>query len=321
MRGMSAVIRIGTCSFADETLTKVWYPRGIRTGEERLRYYADRFDTVEIDATYYTLPSPEMTAHWAERTPPAFVFHIKAFAMMTRHPIRVEQLPSDLRDGVEADHRGRVEHPPRELRSEVFARFHDALEPLRRTGKLGGVLLQFPPYVVPRPAAFEYLEWAKQELKGDELLVEFRHRSWLDEEHRASVLAFLERLGAAIVVVDSPRLDAANVLPTVVAVTSGTAYVRMHGRNAKTWNVRGRSAAERFDYLYSEMELREWLEPLRELAGISERAYVMFNNNGRSSIGGDGDGQQVVAQAPTNAEMLRRLLREAGLPVSSVSPG
>jgi len=309
------VIRVGTCSFADETLTKFWYPRGIRTGEERLRHYAERFDTVEIDASFYSLPTVEMTARWAERTPRGFVFHVKAFAMMTRHPVRGEQLPPDLRGAAQLDERGRVEHPSRELRTEVFARFHAALEPLREAGKLGGVLVQLPPYIVPKPAAFEYLTWAREELRSDEMLVEFRHRSWLDEEHRAGVLAFLEELGAAIVIVDAPRSPAANVLPTLIAITSGTAYVRMHGRNARTWNIRGRSAAERFDYLYSDEELREWVEPLRELSSMSERTYVMFNNNGRSTIDGDAEVHRVVAQAPTNAFMLRRLLQEAGLPV------
>ena len=115
--------------------------------------------------------------------------------------------------------------------------------------------MQFPPYVVPRPESYAYLEWAQEQLGGDEMLVEFRHRSWLDDEHRAEVLGFLEERGATIVVVDAPRSEAKNLLPTVVAATSRTAYVRMHGRNAATWNIRGTSAAERFDYLYSEREL------------------------------------------------------------------
>ena len=313
---MSATLRIGTCSFADESLSKLWYPRGVRSGEGRLRYYAERFDTVEIDASYYTIPTEEMTARWVERTPPEFVFHVKAFGLMTRHPVRREQLPPDLRDVVETDETGRVDRPSREVRAEIFARFHRGVEPLRAAGKLGGILMQFPAYVVPKPASFDYLEWVKEQLAGDELLVEFRHRSWLDEENRARVLSFLEELGATYVVVDSPRTEGKNVLPTVPAVTSKTAYVRMHGRNAKTWNIRGRSAAERFDYLYSDAELADWVEPLRELAAATDTAYVLFNNNGRSP--GDGEGGWI-AQAPTNAFMLRRLLKDAGLPVTDPS--
>ena len=310
---MTAKIRIGTCSWADEALVRHWYPKGVRSAEERLRYYAERFSTVEVDSTYYRLPEPETTARWAERTPSGFAFHVKAFGMMTRHPVRLEQLPPDLRGLAEVDERGRVERPPRELRAEVFRRFREALEPLRATGKLGGILLQFPSYVVPKPASYAYLEWAREELAGHEVLVEFRHRDWLEDLERARTLAFLEELGAAFVVTDSPNTEAKNLVPTVVAVTSRISYVRLHGRNASTWNVRGRSAAERFDYLYGEDELREWVEPLRELAGRAEEVYAFFNNNGRSRAAepGPGGGEAWVAQAPTNAVMLRGLLEEA----------
>jgi uncharacterized protein YecE (DUF72 family) len=313
---VTAPIRVGTCSFADEALSKHWYPRGIRAGEQRLRYYAERFDTVEVDSTFYALPTADRTALWAERTPPGFIFHIKAFSMMTRHPVRPEQLPPELRAEVGLDRAGRVERPSRELRAEVFARFHAALAPLRDAGKLGGILMQFPPYVVPKAASYSYLEWAQEQLQGDEMLTEFRHASWLDDEHRELVLRFLEEHRQALVVTDSPRLDARNVVPTVVATTSDTAYVRMHGRNAATWNVRGRSAAERFDYLYSHNELEEWIPPLRELADAARQVFVFFNNNGRSSVNSDDGETSWIAQAPTNAAMLRTLLRKAGLPVT-----
>src|SRR5918912_2279752 len=209
---MAAAIRVGTCSWADETLTKVWYPRGVSSGEERLRHYTERFDTVEADSTYYRLPDPHAVELWAERTPPRFVMHVKAFGVMTRHPVKVEQLPTDLRD-VPTDARGRVDRPPREYRAEVFRRFRDALEPLRAAGKLGGILMQFPPYVVYKPRSLEYLEWAHAQLGGDEMLVEFRHASWLDEEHRGDTLRFLAEHGMTYVVVDAPETGGANVLP------------------------------------------------------------------------------------------------------------
>ncbi len=324
---MAATIRVGTCSFADDSLTKLWYPREIRTGEARLRHYARHFDTVEIDSSYYTLPNATNAARWADRTPEGFLFHVKAFGMMTRHAMRLEQLPPDLRGAVEAGPTGRVEHPSTEVRSEVFRRFHAELAPLRESGRLGGVLMQFPPYVVPRPEAFTYLEWAQEQLRGDTMLVEFRHRSWLDDEHRETVLGFLEDRGLPLVIVDAPRSDAKNVLPTLIATTSDIAYLRMHGRNARTWNIRGGSAADRFDYLYSDEELAEWIEPLRELARASEQAFVFFNNNGRSSVPSTGPAQTTflsdpgepatewIAQAPTNALALRRMLKDAGLPV------
>ena len=309
---MSAPVRVGTCSFADEALTKHWYPKGVRSSEERLRYYGERFSTVEVDSTYYRLPDEEMVANWAERTPDGFVMHVKAFGLMTRHPVRAEQLPPDLREEAPLDERGRVNRPPRALRAEVFARFHGALEPLRAAGKLGGILLQFPPYVVAKDISRDYLAWAVGELRGDRALVEFRHRSWLDEEHRAATLALLEKLDAANVVVDAPKTEAKNLVPTVVAATSPLAYVRLHGRNAGTWNVRGGSASDRFDYLYSEEELREWVEPLRSLGEEAEEVYVLFNNN-RWSPRPDGTEE---AQAPANALALRGILTAAGVPVA-----
>ena len=254
---MAAHIRVGVCSWADETLTKVWYPNNVKSGEDRLRYYAERFDVVEANSTYYRLPDPHMVGNWVERTPPGFTMHVKAFGVMTRHPVKVDQLPPDLRD-VPTDARGRVDRPTREYRAEVFKRFHDALEPLRATGKLGGILMQFPSYVVYKPQSLEYLEWSQEQLRGDEMLVEFRHRSWLDEENRADTLRFLDQHAMTYVTVDAPQTGGKNVLPTVVAATSATAYVRFHGRNAGTWNKRTGSAAERFDYLYSGDELREW---------------------------------------------------------------
>jgi uncharacterized protein YecE (DUF72 family) len=325
---MAATVRVGTCSWADETLTKVWYPRTVRSGEGRLRHYADRFDTVEANSTYYRLPDAELVATWAERVPDGFTMHVKAFGLMTRHPVKLEALPEDLRDVMPVDDRGRVDRPPRELRAEVFRRFHRALEPLRERGKLGGILLQFPPYVVHKEASLDYLAWAVEELDGDEPLVEFRHRSWLDEANRAATLSFLESIGASYVIVDAPKTEARNLVPLVVARTSRTAYLRLHGRNASTWNRRTGSAAERFDHLYSYDELREFVEPLRELAGEAESVYAMFNNNGRSTMPAGGiDGLEAeeiagdpakgeVAQAPANALMLRRLLLQAGVPVS-----
>ena len=311
---MAATVRIGTCSWADEALSKWFYPPKL-PAKERLAWYAEHFDTVEVDSTYYRLPSESMVSGWVERTPPGFTMHVKAFGLMTRHPVKAEAIPEDLRAEMPVDERGRVDRPPRELRGEVFRRFREALEPLRGAGKLGGILFQLPQYVVFKEASLDYLEWAREQLDGDEMLVEFRHRSWLDDEHRAESLAFLERIGAAYVTVDAPKSDTArNLVPTVVAATAPTAYVRFHGRNLATWNRRGGSAAERFDYLYSDEELNEWTEPLRELAGQSERAFAFFNNNASSE---DPENPlRRVSQAATNARQLRRLLDVNRIPAS-----
>src|SRR5881397_3678651 len=215
---MSAPIRIGTCSWADDALSKHWYPPGT-PAKERLPYYAERFTTVEVDSTYYRVPTEHMVRGWAERTPKDFVMHVKAFGLMTRHPVKLEALPSDLRDEAPTDDKGRVERPSREFRGEVFRRFLEALEPLRSAGKLGGILFQFPSYVVYKDRSLEYLQWARDQLGDDEMLVEFRHSSWLDEDHRTDTLRFLEELGATNVIVDAPRIEGAkNLVPTVPAL-------------------------------------------------------------------------------------------------------
>jgi uncharacterized protein YecE (DUF72 family) len=299
-------VRIGTCSWADDALSKHWYPPGV-SPTERLAFYADHFSTVEVDSTYYRVPTESMVRGWAERTPGDFVMHVKAFGLMTRHPVKLEQVPPELREGLPVDDRGRVDRPPREARAAVFSAFLDALAPLRDAGKLGGILFQLPPYVVWKPSSLDYLEWAQDQLGADLMLVEPRHRSWYAEDVRQELLQWLERRGMAWVVVDAPKVDAGNVPETLVAVTSPIAYVRFHGRNAGTWNVRGGSAAERFDYLYSEAELREWVRPLRELADEAEQAYAFFNNNNQTNG---------VAQAPAGGQLLRKLLEEEEVPVA-----
>jgi uncharacterized protein YecE (DUF72 family) len=135
-------------------------------------------------------------------------------------------------------------------------------------------------------------------------LIEFRHRSWMEETERADTLAFLDGHGLAYVSLDSPRTRASNVSPRVAAVTPRVAYVLFHGRNATSWNIRGaESAAERFDWLYTAEELGGWVEPLARLADEAEEVYAMFNNN-RDDF------------APRSAQILRRLLDEAGVPAA-----
>jgi uncharacterized protein YecE (DUF72 family) len=274
---MPATVRLGTCSWADEGLLKAWYPRGVSTAEKRLRFYAERFDVVEVDSPFYALPDPAVTARWVERTPDAFTFHVKASAPMTWH----EGLPTDA----------------------AFASFRGALEPLELSGKLRGVLLQYHPRFTKSDEAKAELALARDRLDPLVPLVEFRHRSWMEPEERADTLAFLERHGLAYVSVDSPLTRASNVSPRVAAATHAVAYVRFHGRNAQTWNVRGGSASDRFDWMYSREELGEWVGPLERLAGEADEVYALFNNN-RDDF------------APRSAMLLRGLLDEVGVPAA-----
>jgi uncharacterized protein YecE (DUF72 family) len=185
-----------------------------------------------------------------------------------------------------------------------FAAFRGALEPLELSGKLRGVLLQYHPRFTKSAEAKAELARARGRLEPLVPLIEFRHRSWMEPEERSDTLAFLEREGLAYVSVDSPATRASNVAPRVAAATHAVAYVRFHGRNAQTWNIRGaRSAADRFDWLYSADELGEWVEPLRRLADETQEVYALFNNN-RDDF------------APRSAVILRSLLEGAGLPAS-----
>jgi uncharacterized protein YecE (DUF72 family) len=271
---MATTIRLGTCSCADEGLVRRWYPRGVSSPAARLAYYAERFDVVEVDSPFYHLPSPETAAKWAERTPDGFVFHVKASGEMTGHR--------------EAE------------RDEAFAAFREALAPLEQAGKLRGVLLQYPPRFVKSREALDELAAAGPLLEPLVPLVEFRHRSWLDEDEQADTLSFLERHGLAYVSVDSPRTRASNVLPRIAAATHRVAYVRFHGRNWRTWNLKGKTSSERFDWMYDREELEEWVEPLAELAGQAGEVYALFNNNRYD-------------YAPRSAQLLRGLLDERGL--------
>ena len=270
-----ARVRLGTCSWADEGLLKNWYPREVRTSEGRLRHYAERFDTVEVDSPFYRLPSQETAARWAERTPAGFVFHAKASKEMTGHE--------------ETDSRERA-----------FAEFRGSLAPLEESGKLRGVLLQFHPRVKKSSAALDDLRGVADLLAPLVPLIEFRHRSWMTEEERSHTLAFLEENDLAYVSVDSPRTRASNVMPRIAAATHDVAYVRFHGRNWKTWNKKTKTSGERFDWLYSREDLDEWVEPIARLAEEAREVYALFNNNRFD-------------YAPRSAQVLRGLLDEAGV--------
>ncbi|MBA3375230.1 MAG: DUF72 domain-containing protein [Actinobacteria bacterium] len=275
---MAAIIRLGTCSFADEGLLKHWYPRGVSSPKARLAYYGERFDTVEVDSPYYHLPDPEVTGRWALRTPPEFVFHVKAHATMTGH------------------------EPTADL-EQAFADFRASLEPLELSGKLKGILLQYHPRFVKSTEAKEELARIGALLDPLVPLVEFRHRSWLDENERSDTFRFLERHGLAYVSVDAPPTRASNVLPPVAAATHRVAYIRFHGRNVKTWNIKAEKSSERFNWMYAPEELAEWVEKLGRLTEDAEEVYALFNNN-RDDF------------APRSALLLRGLLDEAGIPAA-----
>ncbi|MGH9153272.1 MAG: DUF72 domain-containing protein [Acidimicrobiales bacterium] len=276
-----AEVRTGTCSWTDPTLVKGtdWYPRKSMSAAERLAYYASRFPVVEVDSTYYWPPTPALAGGWVERTPARFVMDVKAYSLLTGHPTRRESLWEDLRGLVAEEHRERnlyAHHLPPDAVDEAWARFRHALEPLRRAGKLGGVLLQYPEWFTPKKANRQALTAARRRLPDDNLHVELRSaRWWSTAEDRDRTLGALRDAGLVHVVVDAPP---ASGLPAVVAATADAAVVRFHGRNDGTWGRRDVTAAERFDYLYRREELEAWVPRLEELAARVDRVHALMNN-------------------------------------------
>ena len=275
---------VGTCSWTDKTMIERWYPRGVNTAEARLRYYAARFDTVEVDSTFYGLPKPEVAENWVKRTPEGFTFHVKAYGLMTGHDVDERSLHPDLREfDYELTGRGRVRHPEEQMFERGFELFLEGIEPLRRGHKMGGVLMQYPPYFTASDKEHEHrnleaIERAADMLKPLPGFVEFRHSSWVEGPQLQRTMRFLSDRFLTYVAVDAPDLPGGHVMPPIGAATSPLGYVRFHGRNAGQWNARTTSAADRFDYLYSPDELQTWDDPIHRMAEETERTWVMFNN-------------------------------------------
>ena len=273
-------VRIGTASWTDPEFIKAgWYPPDVKgDAEGRLRYYAEHFPMVEVNATFYALPTVATTEAWAARTPERFRFHVKAHQIISGHPSEPGRLPPPLRGlPFTADARGRIRRPSRELRDAVIDSLLEAVGPLG--GKLGAILVQLPPYVVSGPDQRRELARIIDRLKPARTAVEFRHRSWAAPGEREAAAELLGERDAVWVVVDAPRIEAKNVMPPIVEVTSpALAYLRLHGRNRETWNT-GRTVAERFDYVYTDEEMEEWIHPVLDMAERAQEVAVVFNNN------------------------------------------
>jgi uncharacterized protein YecE (DUF72 family) len=277
-------IYVGTCSWAEKSFVKSdFYPRAIRTAQDRLRYYATQFPTVEIDASYFALLPPAYSRRWAEETPHEFIMHAKAFGLFTGHGAAVQRLPQGfsallpprLREAREV----RAQDVPDEFLNASWDRFREFLAPLEEAGKLGYVLFQLPPGVKYSDQALEAMRGWKRELPGRRLAVEFRNRDWA---RHPEALEFLTREGLAYVMVDLPDLP--RLMPTVDAITSDWAVVRFHGRNLAGWDRAGASTDERYDYEYTTDELRGWAEVVARGAGRAARFFAMFNNHVRGNM-------------------------------------
>jgi len=288
--GAAGRVRVGICAWADPALIEAgtFYPRKSMSAEARLRHYAGVFDVVEVNASYYAIPDVLTVRRWAERTPPGFIFHVKAWSLMTGHHPRPQALPADVQAVLPAparrSRRGEIlaADVPAEGLDAAFRLFRAALAPLQEAGKLGYVLFQFAPWVHFAPRRLDYLASLPERLPGWTIAAEFRHRSWFPD-HADETLRALRAARLAHVITDAPAV--AGAMPHVTAVTAPTAVMRLHGRNAEGFlrQLRGEepSVREKYDYLYSDAELAALVPEIGGLAGESEEVFVSFNNNNR----------------------------------------
>ena len=275
----SGGIRIGTCSWTEKSLIKsgAFYPRQVACAEDRLRFYAQHFDTVEVDSSYFSLPTLQMARAWVERTPQKFLFHLKAYGALTGHAIEPQTLPAELRELLcAADRAGCSIHVSEPAVLQAMARsFVAALEPLKQAGKLGFVIFQFPPWFSHKNANRDYLLYCKQLMAGLPIAVEFRHGSWLSARHAEELFSFLKEHGITYITCDEPQLGTLASAPFHPEATTAIAYLRLHGRNAEAWLDHSES---RYDYLYDERELGFFAAAVRRLSAKARTTFVMFKN-------------------------------------------
>ena len=280
--------RVGLCAWQDKSMIDAghFYPLKTMKAEERLWWYAQFFDCVEVNSSFYAPLSAENTVRWVARTPPGFLMSVKAYALLTGHHLDAARLPPPLAAmlaaGVRPNARGQIEnrHFPTEARRWAFESFREALQPLSDAGKLGYVLFQMAPWVKFGPAALDELARLPEELPGHTIAVEFRDASWLPG-HTDETLAFLAEHGLTYVSVDAPRTPA--MVASTLALTSPVAVLRLHGRNAagfmKQLRGEGPTVAEKYGYLYDEAELSALVTRVRRLEGRARRIYFKLNNN------------------------------------------
>ena len=307
---MSRRTRVGICAWADPALieTGTFYPRKSMSAEARLRHYASVFDVVEVNSSYYAIPDVRNSQRWVERTPEGFIFHVKAYSLMTGHNPRAETVPADLvallPKSPQRTRRGEIDATSfsPEAVNRAFQLFRAAVGPIAESGKLGYVLFQFAPWVHFDTARLDYLASLPARLPGWTLAIEFRHRSWLPE-HIDETLRALSEARLAHVIVDAP--PGGHAIPRITTATSPTAVFRLHGRNAEGWlrQLRGEepTVREKYDYLYSEGELRALLPEIEAISAETEDVFISFNNNNRD-------------YPVKNALMMKRLL---GQPTAS----
>jgi uncharacterized protein YecE (DUF72 family) len=263
------------------TAPGVFYPKGLSSAEDRLRYYSSQFPVVEVDATYYALPNKRTSESWVERTPKDFVFDIKAHALMTGQPTEVARLPKAIKEELpsELTEKRRIyrKDMPDDLLDAVYKQFRDALDPLIEADKLGAVFVQFPKWVFPSSEARDLILETRQRLDLP-IAVEFRHGSWFNEKNAERTIKFLQDNKIPYVAVDEPQGFKSSVPPVIFSTNDELAVFRFHGRNKENWEKKDIPPSERFRYLYDEDELADWTPRIAAVAKQTKQTHVVYNN-------------------------------------------
>jgi len=273
---MQGKILAGTASWTDPGFVANWYPKSV-PASKRLGWYAEHFNLVEVNSTFYRLPEVRTVQRWCEETPEGFLFDVKIHRLLSRHSTKPELLPSDLRSKAKVV-KGKVELTPK-LEKAVIERFVRGIEPFEEHGKLGALLLQLSPSFSPRHHQLSELDHLAELFQGYKLAVELRNRGWVIDEHLVDTKKYFSKRKLIFVMVDGPDDPHFMVLPPVDVVSNPQlAYLRAHGRNASGY-IRGRTVAERFDYDYPKKELEEIAERAVKAAKQTREVHVIYNNN------------------------------------------
>ena len=293
-------MRIGTAGWSYPTGAGTWngifYPpkkRGVKLDE--LAYYAEHFDTVEINSSFYGTPTPQTTKGWAARTPRGFEFSLKLYQKFT-HPKMFKEAALKRAPGSE----GSMLDLLAEVNQADIDQFKRAMDPLASAGKLGALLAQFPPSFKADDRSIEYLRWLLDVFGDYQVAVELRHKTWSDDV--ATTLKLLNAAKAAWVQIDEPKFRLSirqNFLPNV----TGFYYLRLHGRNAKAW-WKHEKTEDRYNYLYSGEELEPFVEVAKAVKALVKKMYLYTNNH-------------FAGKSVANAAMLKQRL---GLPVDGEYP-
>ncbi|HEX3176583.1 MAG TPA: DUF72 domain-containing protein [Methylomirabilota bacterium] len=280
--------RIGLSAWTDKSMLEEghFYPRKTMSAEERLWWYSRFFDVVEVNSSFYAIPSVETTTAWVTRTSPSFLFNVKALGILTGHHGEASRLPDALRvllpRGLRGKRAGRIPNDAfgAEARAWALTELRAAVRPLAEAGKLGYVLFQLAPWVKRSEESLEYLASLPARLPDMDVAVEFRSRSWFGP-HTDETLKFLAAHRLTYVCIDGPRGRA--TVPSLSALTSPTAVFRLHGRNFKGFlaQVQGKTptVAEKYDYLYRKDELEGIARTAGALNGKAQRVHMAMNNN------------------------------------------